>query len=107
MVILFGPSGSIYQVWVAGTGAGGGGSALISQPIFLLVGKRERMLNVTAVSPQTADNRPLWVNWQDLENLWVVINPQTGLVTTGEVAPGTSVDLARRLALDAQSMGGR
>ena len=45
--------------------------------------------------------------YQDLNNLWVVINPQTGLVTVAPVAAGSSLTLSRSMALDAQLMGGR
>jgi prepilin-type N-terminal cleavage/methylation domain-containing protein len=125
VVILFSPNGSVYQVWINSAGYGAGGSPLVSQPIFILVGKRERVGNAAQTS-QTSGNRPLWANWQDLDNVWVVINPQTGLVTTNDVtivstnpssqdyvastdpsfaAKGLSV--SRRLARDAQSMGGK
>ena len=107
VVILFSPNGSVYQVWINSAGYGAGGSPLVSQPIFILVGKRERIGNA-AQSPQNAGNRPLWANWQDLDNEWVVINPQTGLVTTGEIAANAAtVTAARALARDAQSMGGK
>ena len=53
VVILFAPNGSIYQVWLNGFGAVGGVSPYISQPVFLLVGKRERMLNTVPAIPPT------------------------------------------------------
>jgi hypothetical protein len=73
MSIMFAPNGSVDSV----------NGASVTQPIFLLVGKRERLLNTAVVG--NTDQATL-VNYQDLSNLWVVINPQTGLITTGEVA---------------------
>ncbi len=104
VTVMFAPNGAVDSVYVGTT------STPVVQPIFLLLGKRERMhppAMYVAADPAT------WANWQDLGNLWVVINPQTGLVTTGEVAatpittPATGVPAARGLAVDAQSMGGK
>ena len=77
--ILFSPNGSVYGAYYVGGGAGS--FTYVTQPIFLLVGKRERV-GATPIATDPAT----WSNWQDLINVWVVINPQTGLVTTGEVA---------------------
>jgi Tfp pilus assembly protein FimT len=102
--ILFSPNGSVYSAYYVG-----GASTNVTAPIFLLVGKRERVGN-TAQTSFNAANAPLWANWQDPTNLWVVINPQTGLVTSGEVAaptPTSAISDARALARDAQSMGGK
>ena len=54
-------------------------------------------------------------NYQDLRNFWITLNPQTGLVTTVEVAAGpnnatgipTDPEDSRSLAREAQSIGGR
>ena len=47
------------------------------------MGKRER------IPPPTYDpnNPDTFANSQDLNNIWVVINPQTGLVTSGQLTP--------------------
>ncbi len=37
-------------------------------------------------------NETTFTNYQDLKNLWIVINPQTGLVSTGPVAVVPSTD---------------
>jgi hypothetical protein len=103
LTVMFAPNGAVDSVYVGTT------STPVVQPIFLLLGKRERVPPGTYVAADPAT----WANWQDLGNLWVVINPQTGLVTTGEVAatgittPATGVPAARGLAVDAQSMGGK
>ena len=100
VTIVFAPNGSV--LWYYGPA----GETLVTDPIFLLVGKRERVGN-TAQLPPTSANEANWSNWQDLDNIWIVINPQTGLVTTGEVAVGDNIIAARQFAQDAQSMGGK
>jgi hypothetical protein len=105
MTVLFAPNGSVQSVYI------GGASTPVTEPIFLLVGKRER---VPAPAAYDVNNPDTFANWQDLNNLWVVINPQTGLVTTGQL--GTAVDstftaaariASRLLAADSQGMGGK
>jgi type II secretory pathway pseudopilin PulG len=105
VIIIFAPNGSVFQVYCNGA------INQVAKPIFLLVGKRERV-NIPFVLNNTDPST--MANCQDLTNLWVVINPQTGLVTTGEVAAAaTATDLpstitqSRALARDAQSMGGK
>ena len=100
VTIVFSPNGSV--LWYYGAG----GETLVTDPIFLLVGKRERVGN-TPQLPPTSANEANWSNWQDLNNIWIVINPQTGSVTAGEVAVGSDITEARSLARDAQSMGGK
>ena len=60
-------------------------------------------------TPPTTANQSQWANWQDLDNIWVVVNPQTGLVTADNMAvvAGNDVNAARSLARDAQGMGGK
>jgi len=77
VTILFAPNGSVDSVWIAGT------QYPATQPIFLLVGKRERMANTFVAN--NADPATM-TNYQDLTNLWVVLNPQTGLITSDVVA---------------------
>ncbi len=95
--IMFSPNGSVDKVYRDG------GPENVTDPIFLLIGKRENILDTS--NP----------NWSDFTNLWIAINPQTGLVTTAEVAPqdptdGSTADDfedSRDFARQAQSMGGR
>jgi len=85
--IMFSPNGGLHRVIsTAVTGP-------VTEPVFLLVGKRE---NVGAAG-----------NWKDFTNLWVALNPRTGLVTTAEVASDVSLADSRAFAKEAQSMGGR
>ena len=73
-----------------------------------------------AIIDPSANGFQSYLNWQDVGNFWVSINPQSGLVTTTEAlqvpatswsgnAYGTFNDLvwSRKLARDAISMGGR
>lgn len=86
----------------------------VTQPLHLLIGKREK-LNGTAKNDGER-------NLYDLESMWVTTNPQTGLVTTAEMASIPSVDYskpdqivfnanhvapARQFATSAQTMGGK
>jgi hypothetical protein len=105
ITILFAPNGAVQSIYVPGVA---GSPFSVTDPIFLLVGKRERI----PFDPTQYDvnNPDTFANWQDLSNLWVVINPQTGLVTTGEmaaVASGGTYNDARVLARDMQGMGGK
>jgi len=69
-------------------------------PIFLLVGK---------MAQEDIEN------YQDMNSLWVTLNPRSGLVTTNKMAVDYNndegfprdVDEARQFAREAQSMGGR
>ena len=83
--LLFLPNGSVAGVFV-----GSAPLTPVTAPIFLLVGKRERMTNDTATYVQNNTNEPTFTNYQDLKNLWVIINPQTGLVSTEPVAVNSS-----------------
>lgn len=70
-------------------------------PLYLLVGKRERV-------PSEWGRE----NWRNTTNLWVALNPQSGLVTTAEVAAPEDEALgdfyeSRDLVRKALSMGGR
>jgi hypothetical protein len=103
------------------------GSLTVTQPIFLLVGRRERVppiisgfsLTSTNISTPAAWIPPGWYNaadprtfpnYQDLGNCWVTINPQTGLTATAELAvvpSGGTVTDSRKFAREVQSMGGK
>jgi len=98
ILIMFSPTGEIDSVgWFTQSG-----QQLeyerrkVTEPIFLLVGKLNRI-------PQGEDGLP---NWRDLGNRWVAIMPQTGLVKTVELASGADYIQTRRFAAG-QSMGGK
>ncbi len=90
----------------------------VTEPICLLVGKREQVSQPLG-DPAGGDDEAL-ANWQILSNLWVTLNPQTGLVISSQNAGYTSgTDLtdpvnlavalreARQYAREGQSLGGR
>jgi hypothetical protein len=79
--ILFAPSGSVDSVYY------GSDNQKVVDPIFLLVGQREKV-GQTQASP-TAENKSTWSNVQDLNNRWVVVNPLTGKIETCGIAAGT------------------
>jgi len=96
--ILFSPNGSVDRAYHDGH------LHSATRPIFLLIGKREK---VPAVAGEE--------NYRDLTSLWVTLNPRTGLVTTSNVGteptnttgiPG-SVAESRYYAINAESAGGR
>jgi len=80
----------------------------ITAPLYFMIGKREQ---VPTVELDTSKQ-----NWADQDNLWISINPQTGLVSTAEVAaPDASIVTvgppqivkSRAFATAAQAMGGK
>jgi hypothetical protein len=97
ILIMFSPTGEIDSVgWFTQSDSQPYQRKKINEPIFLLVGKLNRI-------PQGEDGLP---NWKDLGNRWVAIMPQTGLVKTVELASGTDYIQTRRFAAG-QSMGGK
>jgi len=93
IVLVFSPKGSLERIYYENT------VVSPTQPIYLLIGARERVPAGTA-----ADGLD---NWQDRNNLWVTVNAQTGLVTTHPVAAGADVFQSREFARKADSLGGR
>lgn len=145
VVVLFSSTGSVQQVYygrrtydystapASFTGFAWGGRAVV-EPIHFLVGKEERMpvaLRDISVAPPATMPAPLaddgLYNRQDATNLWVALNPKTGLVTVAELSvdppdPATGgiyylpsgstlakqLENSRRFAREAQvSKGGR
>jgi hypothetical protein len=117
IIVTFDKTGALENLYIRGPAvppSSGSGSKSVqlqairlTSPIHFLVGKREKLGTLTSNAAEQ--------NWTDLENIWVSINPQTGLVTTAEVAAAspTSTTLqqelqdARKYAQAAQTMGGR
>lgn len=120
IVILFAPNGGIYRIVRGGT------ASRVIDPIYLLVGRRERMRIFTdPADPRafgTGDTFPAedgLPNCFDMKNYWITLSPQTGLVTASEMHSTSSVDLTdpqavatainavREYASHARGMGGR
>jgi prepilin-type N-terminal cleavage/methylation domain-containing protein len=86
-------------------------------PVYLLLGRRELMADVTKLQVDENINDPNTPNPKNLylENRWITIGYQTGLVTTSEVRaippvnPPTLPDVvkAREFAQSAQGIGGQ
>jgi prepilin-type N-terminal cleavage/methylation domain-containing protein len=70
------------------------------EQVFLLIGRRERV-----PSTQVATGEML--NWQDLNNLWITMVPQSGMVVTGINSVGANFVEARDTARAAQTLGGK
>ncbi len=98
-MLLFSPAGGVYVVFANFL------PGPLIDPVYFLIGRRDRMY-------LPVDNL---ANWQDPNNLWVSVAPQTGRITTVEnaaVAGATSptnaaIAAARIFALQGQSKGGR
>jgi hypothetical protein len=104
-VITFTPSGGMGHVVTTQTQRATG-------PVFLLLGRRELMPDVARSRTDENFSQPNVTNPPNLylQNFWITIGHQTGLVTTAEMAtnpfPG-SFPNARAIAITSQSMGGR
>jgi hypothetical protein len=95
----------------------------LTEPVYFLLGQREKLPHVTYTQTDPPETQAEKHNFRDLENLWVSINPQTGLITTSEMAqlPNESsltganenalliqaIPQSRQYATSAQNMGGR
>lgn len=107
VTILFSPNGSVDGIQI-GTAA----SAPVVYPIFLLIGKNERVGTALAVTAADKQIDSKLANCQDVANYWVTINPQTGMVGTEPVgsraaSPPTSISIGRDHAREAIGMGGK
>jgi prepilin-type N-terminal cleavage/methylation domain-containing protein len=110
VAVLFSPNGSVDRVVVRGQ------QYRVTEPIYLLVGRWERLPVQPGGAAEADDTLH---NWEDATNLWVAINPQTGLVTVAELCTDvddttlnlsrpSSLSMARTFAREAQiSKGGR
>ena len=98
-MILFSPTGKVHNLYDANA------YTPPASPIYLLLGRREGMTDVNTGSDP---KNPLNIN--DLTNIWIAINNQSGQVTTAENAgpvSATNPNGPRAFAQSGQSMGGR
>jgi len=138
VTLTFGPSGAVDRVWCwqfANNSVVPYSVTMVNptpsafrptQAIHLMVGQREYLPMPPAppaITDPNANGFKPFLNWQDVGNFWVTINPQSGLVTTTEVLQAPSFTIvtgtppqygafgelisSRKLARDASSMGGR
>jgi len=121
VMVMFSPNGSVDRVYFYHP-ANGYGGYVVTEPIYFMIGKWERLLSWPGGAAQAEDG---YYNYQDAANLWAALNPQTGLVTVAEVhadqldpatntyipsgaTPAEQVFTSRRFAREAQiSKGGR
>jgi len=101
VIITFQPDGSLGALY------NGGAPVRLAEPVYLLVGKREKVGGDPA-----PDDPEVVFNFQDPENVWVAIGSQSGLITSTEmaaVAPDsqTPIQDSRLFARQAQNQGGR
>lgn len=102
--IMFSPTGAVDCVYYGAT------RVIAGDMIYLLVGSNERVAN--GYTPDNANVDTL-TNYQDMNNRWVTINPQTGAVQTDLVAALVSglnetqaKIAARAIAVEGVGMGG-
>ncbi len=79
VTVMFSPSGEISLPTE--------GSPYPVGPLFLLIGRWDQIPAV-----RDSGEEGSWPNWADGRNYWVVVQPQSGLVTTAEVNPITLAD---------------
>jgi Tfp pilus assembly protein FimT len=108
VTFMFSPSGSLDRVYYNGT------YRSIREPIYLLVGRQDRIQSTQSVTLATPENQQ--PNWFDPGSIWLTISPLTGIVAAKEnfrvlAANGTynnnNLSLARTYARQAETMGGR
>jgi len=105
IVFTFNKSGGLDSITFAGT------TSSVTAPLYFLIGKRGKLPPPSGSFDGTADDK---YNFLDSENIWIAINPQTGLITTAEAAQGSTSNMinqrvveSRAFATSAQTMGGR
>lgn len=81
ITIMYSPGGSLDSIRWAG-----GAVQVPANPVYLLVGKTYLVPSNAAAKP----GEPVF-SWQDLDSRWVLINQQSGLLTS---SPMSSVDVA-------------
>jgi type II secretory pathway pseudopilin PulG len=87
LYIIFAANGAVEGYYL-------NGKQQVLGPIFLLIGQTKLIDPVTGTDD----------NGADMSNFWVTINPQTGLISTNEMASGAD---PKKYARESQSMGGR
>ena len=102
---MFAPNGSVDRIYV--TAVNGAYSAVqVISPIYLLVGRREQV-----VDPPDPTNTT--TNLNDITSLWVAINASTGMIVVTDMAASGTTDCAtaaqqsRAFARQSDAMGGK
>lgn len=93
LIVLFGPNGACSRYYLEGTAYDR------SDPLYLLVGKREYVQRFLTGSEHYSIS--------DVSSLWIKIDPQNGQVSVKENVSSTNVTIARGLARATDLKGGR
>ncbi len=127
VIILFSPNGSVERIYWGRDRSKAVRGSYATLPISLLVGRRENIVSSLGRLDLTEDplltpEQTTQLNVLDLGNVWITLNPQSGLVGVTEnavVVPPVDFDYnnpihranalfrARDIAREGQSMGGR
>lgn len=110
VMVVFNPSGGVEKLYRTSFTTNLVTGAKTRDPIHFLIGRREKV--PFDPGPQPGEHVD---NWHDPANLWVSIEPITGSIITSEnveVDPTITnrfigVPIARRIAAQGQTMGGR
>jgi prepilin-type N-terminal cleavage/methylation domain-containing protein len=130
VIIMFAPNGSltgVYRHYLDSTPTWQWGQTTPTDMIYLAIGPRVQV--PTFAEMRASNTWPILfresdgvLTWEDLGNIWITINPVTGMVQTAENAAVTwagtpptdawpmvrdGVTQARAFAREAQAMGGR
>jgi hypothetical protein len=125
---MFGPGGSFEWIYIPQDRLTAAVPVRPSGPVHFLLGRRDLMADVSKNSPQVDENlydprdprlMPMPPanpppTYAYLENFWISISPQTGLVTVTQMARNPDLDNqpmaisdARKNAVTGQQQGGR
>lgn len=91
VTIVFSPNGSIDRMYV-----GNAGPTVVTEPIYLLVGRLDRAMGINTGTP----------NWKDPRCMWIKLSPKTGAITSSNCAVRNSAAESRAFAEDAINTGG-
>ncbi|NLE37570.1 MAG: prepilin-type N-terminal cleavage/methylation domain-containing protein, partial [Pirellulaceae bacterium] len=80
VILTFGPTGAVEYIYNQDK------RETVSRPICLLIGRSDRIPATFASPSELPQHDDGLRNWQDLNNLWVAVNPYTGSITTAENA---------------------
>jgi prepilin-type N-terminal cleavage/methylation domain-containing protein len=83
IMVMFSPSGPVSHVYYRDPSSPIIEPHRVTAPLYFLVGKWGRMPLAPGGAPQAEDGL---YNYEDANNLWVALNPQTGLATVAELS---------------------
>ena len=96
VTIMFAPNGTVDRIYVTNAGGAYAGQR-VTESICLLVG------SIDGVNPVAGNPSNLSI----IYNLWVAINPSTGLIIVTDMASSTDPYSSRQYAAESNAMGGK